>query len=171
MLSISQNNICSPASAFKTINKIREHTMASVPLLPPSVSFSSPCIHSHFVRAHLVAQCRHSVVCLHLLSEGNFSTKPPFAGRDTQGDRVNTQGREFTAVNTFRPSAECPGHTGWPRLLPTCSHARFVLHRRREMNQKQIKRWLYKHHTPLEKNLACMVTEMHTIPLNGAQDT
>lgn len=40
MLSISQNNICLPARAFKTINKIREHTMATVPLLPPSVSFS-----------------------------------------------------------------------------------------------------------------------------------
>lgn len=69
MLSISQNNICLPARAFKTINKIREHTMATVPLLPPSVSFSFfPPIPSHFVLAHLPVQCRHSVVCLHLLS-------------------------------------------------------------------------------------------------------
>lgn len=37
MLSISQNNICLPARAFKTINKIRERTMATVPLLPPSL--------------------------------------------------------------------------------------------------------------------------------------
>lgn len=82
MLSISQNNICLPARAFKTINKIREHTMATVPLLPPSVSFSfPPLIPSHFVLAHLPVQCRHSVVCLHLLSWGNFSTKPPYAGR------------------------------------------------------------------------------------------
>lgn len=42
MLSISQNSICLPARAFKTINKIREHTMATVPLLPPSVSLSAP---------------------------------------------------------------------------------------------------------------------------------
>lgn len=70
MLSISQNNICLPARAFKTINKIREHTMATVPFLPPSVSFSffPPRIPSHFVLAHLPVQCRHSVVCLHLLS-------------------------------------------------------------------------------------------------------
>lgn len=69
MLSISQNSICLPARAFKTINKIREHTMATVPLLPPSVSFSFlPPIPSHFVLAHLPVQCRHSVVCLHLLS-------------------------------------------------------------------------------------------------------
>lgn len=40
MLSVSQNNICLPARAFKTINKITEHTMATVPLLPPSLYFS-----------------------------------------------------------------------------------------------------------------------------------
>lgn len=92
MLSISQNSICLPARAFKTINKIREHTMATVPLLPPSVSLSAPPLFfpSHFVLAHLPVQCRHSVVCLHLLSWGNFSTKPPHAGRQQWRTHTHT---------------------------------------------------------------------------------
>lgn len=92
MLSISQN-ICLPASAFKTINKITEHTMATVPLLPPSVSFSfSPRIPSYFVLAHLPVQCRHSVVCLHLLSEGKLGTKPPYTDGQTRTQtQINTQ--------------------------------------------------------------------------------
>lgn len=93
MLSISQNSICLPARAFKTINKIREHTMATVPLLPPSVSLSAPPLFfpSHFVLAHLPVQCRHSVVCLHLLSWGNFSTKPPHAGRQQWRTHTHTR--------------------------------------------------------------------------------
>lgn len=45
MLSITQNNICLPARALRTINKIRQRTKATVPLLPPHVcfSFSSLC--------------------------------------------------------------------------------------------------------------------------------
>lgn len=44
MLSITQN-ICLPARALRTINKIRQRTKATVPLLPPHVcfSFSSLC--------------------------------------------------------------------------------------------------------------------------------
>lgn len=40
MLSITQNNICLPARALRTTNKIRQRTKATVPLLPPHVSFS-----------------------------------------------------------------------------------------------------------------------------------
>lgn len=40
MLSITQNNICLPARALRTINKIRQCTKATVPHLPPHVSFS-----------------------------------------------------------------------------------------------------------------------------------
>lgn len=133
MLSISQNNICLPARAFKTINKIREHTMATVPLLPPSVSFFSfsPSIPSHFVLAHLPVQCRHSVVSLHLLSSGNFSTKPLMQA-DSNGTKINTK------INTFMPKADflchththvCTHtHTHSPCLQPTCSCAHYLLH-------------------------------------------
>lgn len=169
MLSISQNNICLPARAFKTINKIREHTKATVPLLPPSVSFSSPPpIPSHFVLAHLPVQCRHSVVCLHLLSSGNFSTKPPYADRQqwhththTEA-QTNTQGRKLTQIlihscwrRTFTIShtrTHTLAHTHTLSLPPAnlllCSLCATLT----EINEpKMNQRRLYKHYTVLEK--------------------
>lgn len=48
-LSITQN-ICLPARALRTINKIRQHTKATGPLLSPHVSCSfHPSLPSHFV--------------------------------------------------------------------------------------------------------------------------
>jgi len=55
-----------------------QQTLCSL-ALSPSLFYSH--IPSHFVLAHLPVQCRHSEVCLHLLSEGNLSTKPPYVGR------------------------------------------------------------------------------------------
>lgn len=49
MLSITQN-ICLPARALRTINKIRQRTKTTGPLLSPRVSFSfHPSLPSHFV--------------------------------------------------------------------------------------------------------------------------
>lgn len=63
-----KENICLPARVFKTINKIREHTKATVPLLPPSASSFSPTssIHSHFVRGSFASTMQTSQ-CLHVL--------------------------------------------------------------------------------------------------------
>lgn len=137
MLSVSQNNICLPARAFKTINKIRACTMATGPLHPPSLppslstSRSAPptsCIPSRFVLAHLPVQCRHSVVCVHLLSYGK--TKPPQQWRTHARThawmhkpiQILTQ----NVIDLFQRRLPLP-----PANLPSV-----LLHRRRERNLK-----------------------------------
>lgn len=87
VLSISQNNICLPARAFKTINEIRERTKATVPLLPPSVSFSlsppPPLPPLPPILFGLICQYNADIqrfVCTSS-PEGTLGTKPPRADR------------------------------------------------------------------------------------------
>lgn len=133
MLSISQNNICLPASPFRTINKIREHTMATGPLpspsapprLPPlyplsfcSCSFASTMQTFRGLSAPpLLGELQHKTSLCRQAAEARTHTH-------TRGEaQINTQERKLTQklIHSCHRRAFSLACTQSPCPQPTCS--------------------------------------------------
>lgn len=166
MLSISQNSICLPARAFKTINKIREHTMATVPLLPPSVSLSAPpslfslpfCSRSFASTMQTFSGLSAPPLLRELQHKTSSCRQTAVAHTHTHTYtevETNTQERKLTQkINIFTPEAGflCLSltHTRTHSPLPFSQPASLcaALTERNELKTNQ--RRLHKHHTVLE---------------------
>lgn len=142
MLSISQNNICLPARAFKTINEIRERTKATVPLLPPprSLLFCS----SSFA------------ITMQTFSSLSAPPAPPTVGTKTphaDRQRLRTEARPNKQKLTRKLMQCCSSrlpprtHVSPPANLLLCP----LFAKLTEINEpKRNQQWLYKHYTVLE---------------------
>ena len=176
MLSISQNSVCLPARAFKTINKIRERTMATVPLLPPSVSFSPPpffppilfslicqynadiqwfvCTSSPegtsaqnlFMQADSSGTHTHTHTHTHAHAEAETSTQER---KLTQKINICMPGADFLCLSLTRYHTHMHTHTHAhsPSLQPTCSLCAALTERNEPKTNQQR---LHKHYTVLE---------------------